>query len=253
MFSRLFSRTAAPSEPVCAHVPAGSRIYAIGDIHGRLDLLERLRMVIVEDASWHPVERKVVVYLGDYVDRGPDSRGVIDLLTREPLPGFESVFLKGNHEDRLLEFLVDPAVAPGWMAYGGDAALYSYGVRPPDTRKVKEILAARRAFIAALPPEHLDFLRALRLVHIEGDYAFVHAGFREGVPIEFQTPEDMMWIRNEFLLSEADFGKIAVHGHTITDRPEIRSNRIGIDTGAFATGTLTCLVLEGTERRFLAT
>jgi serine/threonine protein phosphatase 1 len=253
MFSRLFSRTAAPPEPVSAYAPAGSRIYAIGDMHGRLDLLERLRAMIAEDAGRHPIERKVVVHLGDYVDRGPDSRGVIDLLAREPLPGFESVFIKGNHEDRLLEFLVDPGVAPGWMTYGGDAALYSYGVRPPDARKVEDILAAQQAFIAALPPEHLDFLRALKLVHIEGDYAFVHAGFRAGVPIEFQTPEDMLWIRNEFLSSDADFGKIAVHGHTITDQPEIRSNRIGIDTGAFATGTLTCLVLEGAERRFLAT
>ena len=253
MFSRLFSRSAAPPAPVSAHMPAGSRIYAIGDMHGRLDLVERLRTVIVEDARRHPIERKVVVYLGDYVDRGPDSRGVIDLLARETLPGFESVFLKGNHEDSMLQFLVDPGVAPAWMNYGGDATLYSYGVRPPDVRKIDELLAAQTAFIEALPPEHLEFLRALKLVHIEGDYAFVHAGFREGVPIEFQTPEDMMWIRNEFLSSAADFGKIAVHGHTITDHPEIRPNRIGIDTGAFATGTLTCLVLEGAERRFLAT
>jgi serine/threonine protein phosphatase 1 len=253
MFSRLFSRSAAPSAPVSAHVPAGSRIYAIGDMHGRLDLLERLRTVIVEDAKWHPAERKVVVYLGDYVDRGPDSRGVVNLLARDPLPGFESVFLKGNHEDSMLQFLVDPGVAPAWMTYGGDATLYSYGVRPPDPRKIDELLAAQKAFIEALPPVHLEFLRALKLVHIEGGYAFVHAGFRAGVPIEFQTPEDMMWIRHEFLSSDADFGKIAVHGHTITDRPEIRPNRIGIDTGAFATGTLTCLVLEGAERRFLAT
>jgi len=253
MFSRLFSRSAAPSAPVSAHVPAGSRIYAIGDMHGRLDLLERLRTVIVEDAKWHPVDRKIVVYLGDYVDRGPDSRGVVDLLAREKLPGFESVFLKGNHEDSMLQFLVDPGIAASWFAYGGDATLYSYSVRPPDPRKIDELLAAQKAFVEALPPEHLDFLRALKLVHIEGDYAFVHAGFRAGVPIEFQTPEDMMWIRNEFLSSDADFGKIAVHGHTITDRPEIRPNRIGIDTGAFATGTLTCLVLEGSERRFLMT
>jgi serine/threonine protein phosphatase 1 len=253
MFSRLFSRTATPSEPVAAHVPAGSRIYAIGDMHGRLDLLERLRTVIAEDSRWHPIERKVVIYLGDYVDRGPDSRGVIELLASKPLPGFESVFIKGNHEDSLLQFLVDPGVGASWLAYGGDAALYSYGVRPPDPRKVDDLLAAQQAFIEALPPGHLDFLRALKLVHIEGDYAFVHAGFREGVPIDLQTPEDMMWIRNEFLFSDADFGKIAVHGHTITDHPQIRVNRIGIDTGAFATGTLTCLVLEGSERRFLAT
>ena len=253
MFSRLFSRAAPKPAPVSAQVPAGSRIYAIGDIHGRADLVERMRGVIVEDADRHPVERKVVVYLGDYVDRGPDSRGVVDLLAREPLLGFESVFLKGNHEDSLLQFLDDPGIAPAWMAYGGAATLYSYGVRPPDIRKAEDITAAREAFTRALPGEHLAFLEALELVHIEGDYAFVHAGFREGIPIEFQNPEDLMWIRNEFLESDADFGKIAVHGHTITDRPEIRPNRIGIDTGAFATGMLTCLVLEGTERRFLAT
>ena len=253
MFPRLFSRSAPQPAPVSAQAPAGSRIYAIGDIHGRADLLERLRAVIVEDAKWHPVERKVVVYLGDYVDRGTDSRGVVDLLAREALPGFESVFLKGNHEDSLLQFLDDSRIAPAWMAYGGAATLYSYGVRPPDIRKVEDITAAQEAFTRALPCEHLAFLEALQLVHIEGDYAFVHAGFREGIPIEFQNPEDLMWIRNEFLESDADFGKIAVHGHTITERPEIRPNRIGIDTGAFATGLLTCLVLEGTERRFLAT
>jgi serine/threonine protein phosphatase 1 len=232
-------------------VPEGSRIYAIGDIHGRADLLERLRMVIVEDAKLRPVRRKVVVYLGDYVDRGTDSRGVVDLLAREPLAGFESVFLKGNHEDSLLQFLTDPGITPAWMAYGGEATLYSYGVRPPDSRRVEDVLAAQKAFTQALPPGHLAFLKALKLVHVEGDYAFVHAGFREGVPIEFQDPQDMMWIRNEFLYSDADFGKVAVHGHTITDQPEIRPNRIGIDTGAFA--TLTCLVLEETEKRFLAT
>jgi len=253
MFSRLFQRSAPQPALVSPQVPAGSRIYAIGDVHGRADLLERLRTVIVEDAKWRPIARKVVVYLGDYVDRGPDSRGVIDMLVREKLPGFESVFLKGNHEDSLLQFLTDPGITPAWMAYGGEATLYSYGMRPPDSRRVEDVLAAQKTFIQALPPEHLAFLKALKLVHMEGDYAFVHAGFREGVPIEFQDPQDMMWIRDEFLFSDADFGKVAVHGHTITERPDIRPNRIGIDTGAFATGTLTCLVLEGTERRFLAT
>jgi serine/threonine protein phosphatase 1 len=253
MLSRLFSRSAARATPVSAQVPPGSRIYAVGDIHGRLDLLERLRAMIIEDARWHPVERKVVVYLGDYVDRGLDSRGVIDLLIREPLAGFESVFLKGNHEDSLMQFLVDPTVAPVWMAYGGEATLYSYGVRPPGVVRVEDLQAAQKAFIRAVPREHLDFLRTLKMVHIEGGYAFVHAGFREGIPIESQSPSDMLWIRDEFLWSDADFGKIAVHGHSITTEPEIRPNRIGIDTGAFATGTLTCLVLEGTERRFFAT
>ena len=253
MFSRLFQRSAPQVAQVAAQAPAGGRIYAIGDVHGRADLLERLRTVIVEDAKWHPIARKVVVYLCDYVDRGPDSRGVVDMLARKPLPGFESVFLKGNHEDSLLQFLTDPGIAPAWMAYGGEATLYSYGVRPPDGRRVEDVLAAQKAFAEALPAEHLEFFQALKLVHVEGDYAFVHAGFRANVPIERQDPQDMMWIRDEFLFSDADFGKVAVHGHTITAQPEIRPNRIGIDTGAFATGTLTCLVLEGAERRFLAT
>ena len=253
MFSRLFTRSAPQAAPPSARVPDGSRVYAIGDIHGRLDLLDRLRTVMVEDAKRHPIERKVVVYLGDYIDRGPDSRDVVDLLMRTQLPGFESVFIKGNHEDSLLRFLVEPEGEAAWMAYGGDATLYSYGVRPPDMRKANELAAARDVFAKALPDEHLVFFEALKLIHIEGDYAFVHAGFRPGIPIRLQKAEDLMWIRDEFLWSDADFGKVVVHGHSIADHPQIRPNRIGIDTGAFATGTLTCLVLEGTDRRFLAT
>jgi serine/threonine protein phosphatase 1 len=253
MFSRLFNRSAPQPAKVPPRVPEGSRVYAIGDIHGRVDLLSRLQSMIVDDAKRYPTGRKVLVYLGDYIDRGPDSRGVIDLLAREPLPGFENVFLKGNHEDSMFQFLTDPGIAPAWMAYGGEATLYSYGVRPPDSRRVQDVLAAQKAFAEALTPEHSIFLQALKLVHVEGDYAFVHAGFREGIPIRLQDPQDMMWIREEFLWSDADFGKIVVHGHSITEQPVVRHNRIGIDTGAFATGRLTCLVLEGAERRFLAT
>jgi serine/threonine protein phosphatase 1 len=253
MFSRLFSRNEVQPERPPASAPAGSRIYAIGDMHGRLDLLTRLRTVIVEDAKWHPIDRKVVVYLGDYVDRGPESRGIVDLLIDKPLPGFESVLIKGNHEASLLYFLTNPEESTGWLSYGGDSTLYSYGVRPPDPAKPEEMLAARDAFAEALPPEHLAFYRGLKYQHVEGDYAFVHAGVREGVAIEDQKPEDLMWIRNEFLWSDADFGKVVVHGHSITEAPEIRTNRIGIDTGAYATGTLTCVALEGTKRRFLAT
>jgi serine/threonine protein phosphatase 1 len=253
MFSRLFSRSAPQPPRVSAHVPGGSRIYAIGDVHGRIDLLGRLRTMIVDDAKGHPIARKVVVYLGDYVDRGPDSRGVVEMLAAEPLPGFESIFIMGNHEDSLLRFLADPLSEAAWMTYGGDATLYSYGVRPPDARKASDLDAARDVFAAAVPREHLAFFKGLKLLHIEGDYAFVHAGLRPGIPIDLQDPEDLMWIRDEFLSSNANFGKIAVHGHSISDSPEIRPNRIGIDTGAFATGTLTCLVLEGTRRRFLAT
>jgi serine/threonine protein phosphatase 1 len=253
MFSRLFQRAAVQPEAAPARVPADTVIYAIGDMHGRLDLLAKLRAMIVEDAAGRSAIRKVVVYLGDYVDRGPDSRGIVDLLIDKPLPGFESVHIKGNHEASLLYFLTNPVESVGWLNYGGDSTLFSYGVRPPDPSKADEMIAARDAFAEVLPPEHLAFYRGLKYHHVEGDYAFVHAGVREGVAIEDQAPEDLMWIRDVFLWSHADFGKIVVHGHSITDQPVIRANRIGIDTGAYATGTLTCVALEGTERRFLAT
>ena len=236
-----------------AHVPAGSRIYAIGDVHGCVELLRKLQLVIVGDAANRTDVRKVVVYLGDYIDRGPDSRAVIDLLIDEPLPGFESVFLRGNHEDSLLKFLDDPQVGPEWLTYGGDATLYSYGVRPPDAARPDELLTAQKDLARSFPAAHLDFFRKMKLTHIEGDYAFVHAGFRENIPIDRQAAEDMLWIRDEFLDSQADFGKVVVHGHSIAASPVVRRNRIGIDSGAFATGVLTCLVLEGTDRTFLAT
>ena len=209
--------------------------------------------MIEEDAAAHDAQRKLIIYLGDYVDRGPDSRAVLNLLIDEPLEGFERVFLKGNHEESLLQFLSDDQVATAWMTYGGDATLFSYGVRPPDLTKPDDLAQARRALVEKLPPEHLVFLHDTKLLHIEGDYVFVHAGLRENVALSEQQAKDMLWIRDEFLNSSADFGKLVVHGHTITDAPEIRRNRIGIDTGAFATGCLTCLVLQGTSRSFLAT
>ena len=253
MFSRLFSRRGPPPEIRSSKVPDGSRVYAIGDVHGRADLLRALQAKIQDDAAGYGGARKLVIYLGDYIDRGADSRAVIDRLIEEPLPGFESIFLKGNHEDTLLRFLEDPQIASSWLAYGGDATLYSYGVSPPDCRRPDAVLAAQQSFSEALPLSHLQFFQATRVLHIEGDYAFVHAGFRENVAIDRQSIEDMLWIRHEFLDSRADFGKIVVHGHSITESPMVQCNRIGIDTGAFATGKLTCLVLEGDEHRFLTT
>lgn len=253
MLFRLFPHRVSKPEIELPKVPADSRIYAIGDVHGCMGLLRKLQSMILDDAAPHGGMRKVIVYLGDYIDRGPDSRGVVDLLIDEPLPGFESVFIRGNHEESLLQFLEDPQVAVGWLAYGGGATLYSYGVRPPDPANADEVLAAQHSFSRMLPPAHLDFFRAARMTHIEGDYAFVHAGFRENIAIEQQAVADMLWIRDEFLRSQADFGKVVVHGHSISESPVVRRNRIGIDTGAFATGRLTCLVLNGSDRRFLST
>jgi serine/threonine protein phosphatase 1 len=253
MIGKLFTRRRPDEEP--AQVPTGRRIYAIGDIHGRVDLLRKLHARIVEHAAAENyTSHNVVIYLGDYVDRGADSRGIIDLLLDAPLPQFEYVYLKGNHEDSLLRFLADEWHGPQWFTYGGDRTLESYGVRPP--RSVTDPAELRRAqteFAQQLPPRHLDFFTRLRMLHVEGDYAFVHAGVRPGISLDEQSDEDLMWIRDEFLRSNLDFGRIVVHGHSITDSPTVKANRIGIDTGAFATGCLTCVVLEGTNRRFLQT
>ena len=243
-----------PQQGVAPEVPAGSRIYAIGDIHGRIDLLRLLHRLVHEDAYERQAPRNVVVYLGDYIDRGDSSPGVIDLLLDEPLPGFETVHLKGNHEDSLLRFLEDTGVGPAWLLYGGAETLMSYGIKPPlPTARPAEMERAQRELRTRLPERHRRFLGGLRLTHEEGDYLFAHAGIRPGVPLEQQEEQDLLWIREECLLSDAEFGKIVVPGHTITTRPDVQRNRIGIDTGAFASGTLTCLVLEGTDWSFLQT
>ena len=227
-------------------VPNDTRVYAIGDIHGRLDLLQAVEGLVLEDAAGAPERRKVVVYLGDYVDRGPESRGVIEHLVAAPLDGFEAVHLIGNHESMMLAFLEDPSGGPGWMWNGGDATLASYGVAAPNIWTGRDRLAAARDELKrALPPGHRDFLDALALSHREGGYLFVHAGIRPGIALDQQDPTDLMWIREEFLGSAADHGVKVVHGHTIAERPVMLDNRIGIDTGAYLTGRLTCLMLAG--------
>ncbi|WP_448188329.1 metallophosphoesterase family protein [Azospirillum sp. sgz301742] len=242
------------TEPVPAAVPRGLRVYAIGDVHGRLDLLDRMLDQIDEDGAAAPDLVKYIVYLGDYVDRGAHSSGVIERLAAGPPPGFGAIPLKGNHEASMLEFLEDISVGPNWMTYGGTATLASYHVQPPHADSPPEDLKhAQEMLRLALPPTHLAFLGSLRTSVTIGDYLFVHAGVRPGMPLDRQREDDLLWIREDFLRSTADHGKVVVHGHTITPEPEVRPNRIGIDTGAFATHRLTCLVLEGTERRFLVT
>ncbi|RMD64079.1 MAG: serine/threonine protein phosphatase [Alphaproteobacteria bacterium] len=237
-------------------VPPGTRVYAIGDVHGCCGLLQALHRQILADGEENgvvsgPDRRRVVVYLGDYIDRGPDSRGLIDLLIETPLSGFETVRLMGNHEEFMLRFLESGDDPENWILNGGDATLRSYGL---DTATIYGPAAALRAALAArLPAAHRRFLEALRLMHEEGDYLFVHAGVRPGVPIKAQNPRDLLWIREPFLSAKEDFGKVVVHGHTPVERPQVRANRIGIDTGACYGGALTALVLEGTQRRFLHT
>jgi serine/threonine protein phosphatase 1 len=254
MVLRLF-KPERRARPVPAQGPAGRRIYVVGDIHGRADLLRQLHGMILADSGAHRNRQRVVVYLGDYVDRGLESRQVLDMLLDEPLQGFEQVHLLGNHEQAMLDFLEDPAIGPAWLYYGGAATLYSYGInaqaRPPEGAERFAHLSAELGQL--LPSRHVRFLRRLSLYHMEGDYLFVHAGIRPGVTIERQKADDLLYIRDEFLSFREPHERIVVHGHTITNDPDVRPNRIGIDTGAFATGRLTCLVLDGPERRFLQT
>lgn len=237
-----------------AVAPQGERLYAIGDVHGRADLLERLLSRIGEDAALAPAgTRRVLVYLGDYVDRGLQSREVIDLVLNGTPPGFETICLKGNHEDCMLRFLEDPATGPHWFSIGGDATIMSYGVRPANGLPAfQRFEQAAHELREKLPPAHLGFLQNLQLMYEAGDYLFVHAGLRPGVPIHEQDPEDLMWIREAFLNGPNCHGKLVVHGHSPSRQPAVFEHRIGIDTGAFFTNVLTCLVVEGSERRFLS-
>ncbi len=234
--------------------PAGEIVYAVGDLHGRLDLWERLSPAILADAAGVDADRRFLVFLGDYVDRGPESRGLIERLMAGPPDGFEQICLLGNHEAWLLKFLEDPAAGAGWLTNGGAETLASYGVRAGFGLTSRGRLEALRTkFLAALPDDHRAWLEGLPTMWRRGDYAFVHAGVRPGVALDDQDAHDLVWIREDFLWSDADHGAVVVHGHTICDAPENLENRICVDTGAFATGRLTCVALEGVERRFLQT
>jgi serine/threonine protein phosphatase 1 len=221
----------------------GVRIYAIGDIHGRADLLASTLAAVGEDILHHPDRRCVTVLVGDYIDRGPDSQRVVSTLI-EWKRSRETVCLMGNHEMMLLRFLEDPETWDFWVRSGGTATLLSYGVRPQPRPSAEQKSELAQALTSALPERHREFLATLPFSYQNGDILFVHAGLRPGAPLEQQKPEDLIWIREEFLNSEADFGAFVVHGHTPVEMPDLRSNRANIDTGAYATGKLTCLVLQ---------
>jgi calcineurin-like phosphoesterase family protein len=232
------------NERPAARLPDGIRIYAIGDIHGRADLLEALLRQIDADCTLYPSSRPIVVFLGDYIDRGPASRQVLDLLLGCQRTK-EAVFLRGNHDNFVRRFLSSPAVLDEWRLYGGLETLVSYGLKPSINPGVPEQRQLAKELEKSTPERHLEFLDSLNLSFNCGDFLFVHAGIRPGVPIRKQKEEDLLWIREEFLSCEQRFEKFVVHGHTPVRAPDIRSNRINIDTGAFATGRLTCIVIEG--------
>jgi serine/threonine protein phosphatase 1 len=253
MFRRLFGL--GPRERP-GTIPAGQAVYAIGDVHGRLDLLDDLLARIREDAAQHPSDRhRSLIFLGDYVDRGSQSRGVVERVLADPLPGFVTVRLMGNHEEAMLAFLDGASDGLDWLSFGGLETLISYGVPLLSVPRTEAAVKTLRGALAeAVPARHVTFLRACALHHSVGDYVFVHAGVRPGLSLERQTPTDLMWIRDDFLRARIPLpGRVVVHGHTICDLPQNRDHRINIDTGAFVSGRLTCLSLRGSERRFLST
>jgi serine/threonine protein phosphatase 1 len=234
--------------PAPATLAPDLRVYAIGDIHGCLDRLQALHAAIAADLAERPVAHAVLIHLGDLIDRGPDSAGVVAFVAQAPKPAgiAETVTLLGNHEALMLAALDAPEkddAARLWVANGGADALLSWGVprqtEPKDWR-------------SCIPPEHLAFLRDRPLSRRIDGYLFVHAGVRPGVPLEQQEAHDLLWIREPFLSSKADHGAVVVHGHTPRPKPELRPNRIGIDTGAVMGGSLTCLLLEADRLGFLS-
>jgi serine/threonine protein phosphatase 1 len=235
-------------------VPEGRRVYAIGDIHGRADLLKRLQRKILQDVKEAPALENTVVYLGDYLDRGPFVFDTLDHVISGLDCGFEIIYLRGNHEQLFLDFLDNPSMLPVWLGLGGLATLMSYGVYPGHFDIAPQRAAELRdALVANMPDQHLHFLRSLHLYLHLGDYLFVHAGLRPGVPLVRQTLDDLLWIREEFIAERHGFDFKVVHGHTIDKQPQQQHHRLGIDTGAYATGILTCAVFEEDQVRFLDT
>jgi serine/threonine protein phosphatase 1 len=235
---------------------AGELIYAVGDVHGRYDLVKELLALILEDwTDRAPGRRPLLIFCGDYVDRGPDSAAVIEALTwLQQRSDIQACFLKGNHEAAMMRFLDSPTDCAGWLTFGGIETLRSYGVEPPSPDDPGACFRARDLLLQRMPSSHLRFLERLELMLVVGDYAFVHAGVQPGIDLKDQSEEDLLWIRQEFLDDEGPFEKIIVHGHSWTgDKPQVLPHRIGLDTGAYATGVLTAVRLDGEKIGLLQT
>jgi serine/threonine protein phosphatase 1 len=231
-------------------LPDGVRIYAIGDIHGCAALLDSLLTRIEAHKVANPTRECIEIFLGDYIDRGPASQDVLERLVAHKRT-CQSVFLKGNHETYVDDFIKTPSVLQDWQHLGGLETLMSYGMKPAINAKAEQQSQLAADFGQAFPEAHHQFLRHLKSSFTYGDFFFVHAGVRPGIALARQREEDLLWIREDFLFCEDDFGKVVVHGHTPVLHPEVRANRINIDTGAYATGRLTCLILEEDKIDFI--
>ncbi|MEM1048236.1 MAG: metallophosphoesterase [Pseudomonadota bacterium] len=234
-------------------LPEDLRIYAIGDVHGRADLLGNLLTAIAADMQAQPVKQAVEIFLGDYVDRGSDSRTVVETLRADPRHSGQRLCLKGNHEAMLLAFLDNPATFSMWRRHGGLATLASYGVALPEDPDFPDLGQLSKSFRKAFPSTHEQFLRNLATIHHQAGYTFVHAGLRPGTAMDAQTEQDCLWIRDVFLKRSFDFGSVVVHGHSPVPTVERYPYRINVDTGAFATGRLSCLVIEAAGLRVIRT
>lgn len=233
--------------------PRGYRAYAVGDVHGRLDLLDRLLAAIDEDMERRPPRKAILVFLGDLIDRGPDSCGVLDRLRTFRHDRLRPYFLAGNHEEVLLRLLNgERGILQSWLQFGGAECLASYGFDPTKL-EVRNERASLSMIKDVIPDHHASFIGGFADTLRFGDYLFVHAGIRPGVDLSLQSQSDLRWIRSPFLEDQTDHGVVVVHGHTITAEVEIEANRIGIDTGAYRTGRLTALALDGDERWLLDT
>ena len=244
----VFFRSTTAREPAG---PRGHRAYVVGDVHGRLDLLERLLELVEKDLAERPSRRASLVFVGDLIDRGPDSAGVVERLRTFRHPHLNPVFLLGNHEEVLLRILAGESSLIGkWTRFGGRECMESYGADGQEFGRMdeREAVATARQLI---PKAHVDFLQGFADTCRFGDYLIVHAGIRPGVEFDQQRQEDLRWIRGPFLNHEGDHGFVVVHGHTIVPDVVEAGNRIAIDTGAYATGRLTALVIDGPERRYL--
>ena len=249
MLKRLFSpRRESDAAPA---VPPGRRVYAVGDIHGRSDLLDAALHRIADDDGAREAAETTLIFLGDLVDRGPDSAGVVERLLRLAHTDVDTRFLLGNHEEVfLLALSGDPRAVRLFCRIGGRETLLSYGLRPAEYEALNYEEVAER-LTALVPPAHREFLAAFEQLIELGDYAFVHAGVRPGVPFSEQSAEDLRWIREPFLDHRGTLEKVVIHGHTIRSEVEFRRHRIGIDTGGYATGRLSVLGLQGEERWIL--
>jgi serine/threonine protein phosphatase 1 len=229
--------------------------YAVGDVHGRADLLALMfdRLESQQEADVRPGGPPLLMFLGDYIDRGPNTPGVIDLLISDRPSGFERRYLKGNHEQSLLAFLTDPLANRAWVVHGGAETMRSYGVAPPPAVGADDQvwIEAAAALSAALPEAHRSFLEGLERYVTVGDYMFVHAGVDVAKPLEEQTDQDLFWSRQKFLNARRRFPYRVVHGHTPVDKPFSSARRVGIDTGAYASGALTAARFEGEDVQFL--